>query len=98
MSIISRSGALGAAASLCLFASAALAHSTLEVQEAPIKSTYKAVMRVPHGCEGALTLKVRIRIPEGVIAVKPMPKPGWTLETVKGKYHEDVRLLRHADD
>src|SRR5690606_3099157 len=28
----------------------------------------------------------RVRIPDGVIAVKPMPKPGWTLETVKGKY------------
>jgi uncharacterized protein YcnI len=43
-------------------------------------------MRVPHGCEGAATLKVRVRIPEGVIAVKPMPKAGWQLETVKGKY------------
>ena len=27
-----------------------------------------------------------MQIPEGVIGVKPMPKPGWTLETVKGKY------------
>jgi periplasmic copper chaperone A len=79
-------GALGAALSLNLFASPAFAHATLEVQEAPVNSTYKGVMRVPHGCEGMPTLKVRIRIPEGVIAVKPMPKPGWTLETVKGKY------------
>jgi len=59
---------------------------TLETQEAPAKSTYKAVIRVPHGCAGAATLKVRIRIPEGFIAVKPMPKAGWKLETVKGKY------------
>ena len=27
-------------------------------------------------------------IPEGVIAVKPMPKPGWQLATVKGKYEK----------
>ena len=27
-----------------------------------------------------------VQIPEGVIGVKPMPKPGWTIETVKGKY------------
>ena len=27
-----------------------------------------------------------MQIPEGVIAVKPMPKAGWKLETVKGKY------------
>ncbi|MDE2468258.1 MAG: DUF1775 domain-containing protein, partial [Bradyrhizobium sp.] len=26
------------------------------------------------------------RIPEGVIGVKPMQRPGWKVETVKGKY------------
>ena len=62
------------------------AHVTLETQQAAIGSTYKAVARVPHGCKGAATLKVRVKIPEGVIAVKPMPKPGWTLETLKGEY------------
>lgn len=86
MSLINRFGTFGAAVSLCLVASAALAHSTLEVQEAPVKSTYKGVVRVGHGCDGAATLKVRVRIPEGVIAVKPMPKPGWAVETVKGPY------------
>ena len=29
---------------------------------------------------------VTIRFPEGLIAVKPMPKAGWTLETVSGDY------------
>ena len=80
-----RFGALGVASTLML-APAAFAHSTLETQEAPVNSTYKGVMRVPHGCHGSPTLKVRIRIPEGVIAIKPMPKAGWQLETVKGKY------------
>lgn len=64
----------------------AFAHVTLETGEALIGSTYKAVFRVPHGCEGAPTNVVRVRIPEGVIAVKPMPKPGWTLEKVRGAY------------
>jgi uncharacterized protein YcnI len=86
MSFTSRLGTLCAAASLSLLASAALAHSTLEVQEAPIKSTYKGVVRVGHGCDGAATLKVRVRIPEGVIATKPMPKAGWTVDTVEGSY------------
>jgi uncharacterized protein YcnI len=31
-------------------------------------------------------LKLRIRIPEGFIVVKPMPKAGWKLETVKSTY------------
>ncbi|MFO1209905.1 MAG: DUF1775 domain-containing protein [Amaricoccus sp.] len=61
------------------------AHVTLETAEAPA-GTYKAVLRVPHGCESEATLKLRVQIPEGVIAVKPMPKAGWELETVTGKY------------
>lgn len=77
-----------ASASVLLGATAAFAHVTLETQEAPVGATYKAVARVPHGCDGKATTSVRIRIPEGVIAVKPMPKPGWKLETVKGKYEK----------
>lgn len=64
----------------------AIAHTTLEQGEAALGSTYKAVFRVPHGCAGAPTTVLRVQIPEGVIAVKPMPKPGWKLEKVKGKY------------
>lgn len=65
---------------------AAAAHVTLETKEAPVGAPYKAVFKTPHGCKGAPTTTVRVRIPEGVIAVKPMPKPGWKLETVKGPY------------
>jgi uncharacterized protein YcnI len=73
-------------------ATAAFAHITLETQEAKIGSTYKAVLRVPHGCDGKPTKTIRVQIPEGVIAVKPMPKAGWTLETVKGKYEKSYDL------
>ena len=69
-------------------ASTAEAHVSLAVQEAPLNSTYKAIIQVPHGCDGSPTLKLRVKIPEGFIAVKPMPKAGWTLETVKGKYQK----------
>ncbi|WP_420408014.1 YcnI family protein [Hoeflea sp.] len=62
------------------------AHATLEVREAALGATYKAVLRVPHGCEGEATHTVRVQIPEGFFAVKPMPKAGWTLETVTGPY------------
>jgi len=66
--------------------SGALAHVTLETAEAPAGSTYKAVLRVGHGCDGAATTAIRVRIPEGVIAAKPMPKPGWELATKEGEY------------
>ena len=74
------------AALLASAASFASAHATLEQSEAPTESTYKGVMRIGDGCGEEPTLKVRIQIPEGVIAVKPMPKAGWTLEIVKGAY------------
>ena len=76
--------------------SAAFAHITLETQEAPVGSTYKAVLRVPHGCDGKATTAVRVQIPEGVISVKPMPKPGWTLQTKKGRYEKSYQLYGEA--
>ena len=36
---------------------------------------------MPHGCAGSPTVKIRVQIPEGVIAVKPMPKAGWNVES-----------------
>jgi uncharacterized protein YcnI len=69
-----------------LAVSSASAHITLENRQATIGSSYKAVFAVPHGCAGSATIKIRVQIPEGVIAVKPMPKPGWNVETIKGKY------------
>ena len=77
-----------AATTGCLSTGAALAHATLEAAESPQGAAYKAVLRVGHGCEGEATLKLRVQIPEGVISVKPMPKSGWTLETMKGSYAE----------
>src|SRR4029077_17112878 len=44
-------GATGAV----LFACTAAAHVTLETREAPVGASYKAVLRVPHGCEGTAT-------------------------------------------
>ncbi len=87
---------LPVAAFLVLGTSAAFAHVTLETQEAPVGSTYKAVLRVPHGCDGKATIALRVQIPEGVIAVKPMPKPGWTLQVKKGKYEKSYELYGEA--
>ncbi|AMM86434.1 DUF1775 domain-containing protein [Martelella sp. AD-3] len=66
--------------------SAANAHMTLETGEAPAGSSYKAVIRVPHGCDGAATTEIRVKVPEGFYSVKPMPHAGWQLETVTGPY------------
>jgi periplasmic copper chaperone A len=85
-------GAVGAAALVC----SASAHVSLEKGEAPVGTPYKAVLRVPHGCEGNATTSLRVRIPDGMIAVKPMPKPGWSIETVTGKYAKTHGYLHGA--
>lgn len=79
-------GAGFAAMAVIASQSAALAHVTLATGETRASTYYKAVFQVPHGCDGAATQSIRIQIPEGVIGVKPMPKPGWTLNVMRGAY------------
>lgn len=78
-----------------VIAGPAFAHVTLEKQEAAVGSGYKAVFRVPHGCKGQATISIRIQIPEGVVNAKPMPKAGWTLNKVKGKYAATYKPYGH---
>ena len=73
-------------AAIVLAASPACAHVGLETKQATIGASYKAVFTVPHGCAGSPTVKIRVQIPEGVIAAKPMPKAGWNVEAISGKY------------
>ena len=80
----------------CVLVPSAQAHITLEKPEAAVGAPYKAVFRVPHGCGDSPTVKIRIRIPEGVIGVKPMPKPGWQLETVKAKYDRPYKMFHNT--
>lgn len=72
-----------------LAASPAAAHVYLEGKQATVGASYKAVFAVPHGCSGSPTVKIRVQIPEGVIAVKPMPKAGWSVDVVEGQYAGD---------
>src|SRR4029079_14207955 len=75
-----------AVAAIVLAASPACADVGLETKQATIGASYKAVFTVPHGCAGSPTVKIRVQIPEGVIAAKPMPKAGWKVEAISGKY------------
>jgi uncharacterized protein YcnI len=78
--------AAAAAAMVAVLSSPAFAHMTLDVKQATVGSSYKAIFKVPHGCDGKATTAVKIQIPEGFFNVKPMPKAGWTLDTVVGPY------------
>lgn len=72
------------------------AHVTLEQQESAVGSFYKAVFRVPHGCKGSATIRLHVQIPEGVIAVKPMVKPGWHIEVKRAAYAKPYSFLHGA--
>ncbi|MEC5397555.1 YcnI family copper-binding membrane protein [Uliginosibacterium sp. H1] len=63
----------------------AFAHVSLEQNSAQAGSTYKAVFRVPHGCDGSPTRAITVFLPEGFVGAKPMPKAGWKLETKSEK-------------
>jgi uncharacterized protein YcnI len=74
-----------AAVVAALLATPAFAHITFENRDAEAGSTARLVLRVPHGCDGgAATVRIRVRIPDGVVNVKPMPHAGWELTTVRG--------------
>lgn len=84
-----------ACATLSLFTNPSLAHASLEQPTAAPGSTYKAVMRIPHGCDGTPTTKIAITIPEGLFNVKPMPHPGWDLTTKKADYENTYHAHGH---
>lgn len=62
----------------------AAAHVVLQEGQAPADSYHTAKLVVPHGCEAAPTLALRVRLPAGLTSVKPQPKPGWTLSIERG--------------
>ena len=66
--------------------STASAHAVLERKEAVPNAAYRGVVQIMHGCDGRPTTRVSVTIPEGVTGAKPMPKPGWTISTVKSAY------------
>jgi periplasmic copper chaperone A len=66
-------------------ASAVFAHVTLEGQTALAGGSYKAVLKVGHGCAGAPTTAIQVTIPTGFKGAKPMPKAGWGLDIKTAK-------------
>ena len=69
--------------SLAWGAASAQAHVTIQPKEATAGSYFQMTFTVPHGCDGKATVLLRVKVPDGVISVKPQMKPGWTLEIKK---------------
>jgi len=70
-----------------LASSPASAHVLLDQEKpAAVGADYKAVFIVPHGCAGSATVRLRVRIPDGVIVTGIEPKAGWSVDEAKGKF------------
>ena len=57
----------------------AYAHVSFANRQVPLASTIDATLRIPHGCNGSPTLRLRMRIPAAVTAIRPAAKDGWTI-------------------
>ena len=70
---------------LALVAATSHAHVTLAEPAALAGTSYRATLRVGHGCEGSPVTALRVSIPAGFTGAKPMPKAGWLLSLKTGK-------------
>ena len=71
---------------LSLASFGASAHIVLETPQAKLGSLLQGGVQGAARMRGLADGGGRVDIPEGVIAVKPMPKPGWTIALTKGSY------------
>jgi uncharacterized protein YcnI len=74
-----------AAAALLAAAAAAGAHVVADPDRGPAGTYFRTALRVSHGCGGSPTIAVRVKIPDGVVAVKPQAKPGWQVTVTTRK-------------
>lgn len=61
------------------------AHVTVSPPEAPADGYAMLDFTVPHGCDGAPTTGLVVRMPDQVISATPEEVPGWTIRTREGK-------------
>lgn len=67
------------------WAQAAFSHVVLDEPAALAGRSYKATLRVGHGCDGSPTTAIKVLIPTGFQGAKPMPKAGWILTTTRAR-------------
>ena len=63
--------------SLYISTKSAFSHVLLHEQAARVNTSYRAVFRVSHGCNGSPTTALTIALPAGFRGAKPMPHASW---------------------
>jgi len=93
--------AMAGALLLGLAVGEATAHVTANPDQAPADSWFRTALRVSHGCGGTPTVTVRVKLPDGVLSVRPQMKPGSALpigrpSRLKRSRQPRMRPARHA--
>ena len=78
-------------------ASSAHAHVVLEQTQADAGSSYKAVLRVGHGCGDSPVVELIVQIPPGVRSARAMAKPGWKIEQTRDAATKAVTQIRWSE-
>lgn len=81
--------ALGVISALAL-PGAAAAHVSVTPDEAPAEGYVMLEFVVPHGCDGAATNQVSVKMPPQVVTATPEVVPGWEIKTKEGKLPKPV--------
>jgi uncharacterized protein YcnI len=68
-----------AAALLATAAPGASAHVVAAPNEGAAGSYFRTALRITHGCAGAATVAVTVKLPPGIVTAKPQAKPGWAV-------------------
>ena len=61
------------------------AHVVLLEPAALAGQSYRAALRIGHGCEGEPTTAIQVTLPAGFQGAKPMPKAGWALSIKRAR-------------
>jgi len=86
-----RSYILGAAlVAVLALAPTAVAHVTLQPEEAPAGGFTRLDVRVPNERDNADTTKIDVQFPPGFLSVSTEPVPGWNIKLTKRKLDKPV--------
>ena len=81
---------LAAVVALLALAPAAVAHVTIQPEEAPAGGFTRLDVRVPTERDDASTTKVEVQFPPGFLSVSTEPVPGWNAEIAMRKLDKPV--------
>jgi uncharacterized protein YcnI len=82
--------ATATAAGLFGLTATAAGHALMIEKDVKAGSWHIMQIGIPHGCQGSPTHTIRIKVPDGIVMVRPERKPGWTLSMTMRKMDKPI--------